>query len=173
MAKCEKCGNSFYSKECPHCKQIAWKKSINQNNKVDSSKYNPRKNTNNYKVCEKCGKTYHTKVCVPCRNREEKGNYNHKSKINIPMTIIAVAVSIIAIILVSKEYKEYQQEQQVMKLLYGTTDYDEVEKINNDMIKSANKMIEQGKKDMIKANKELEEARKKWQQNINSSQRGN
>lgn len=29
MATCQKCGNQFYSKECPYCKEIEWKKNNN------------------------------------------------------------------------------------------------------------------------------------------------
>ena len=48
MATCEKCGNKYYSKECPHCKKIAWEKSINQNNKNENHKITiPRKKEKN------------------------------------------------------------------------------------------------------------------------------
>lgn len=38
MAKCEKCGNQYYSKECPYCKEIAWRKSQGINKTVNINK---------------------------------------------------------------------------------------------------------------------------------------
>lgn len=108
MAKCTICNNQFYSKECPHCKKTAWENKININNEIDSSKYKPRKNIN-------------TKI-------------KNKSK-NIALTVIAVAIAIIAIIMMRNEYIKYQEEKQIAKLLYGTDNYEEIEKINEKIIK--------------------------------------
>lgn len=87
--------------------------------------------------------------------KEHKNNTTR----NMALTIIAIGVTIITLIMVSKEYQGYQQEQQLLKLLYGTTDIDKIEETNNAIMKQTqkimeetNKMNQQFKKDMEKIN---------------------
>lgn len=47
MAKCEKCGKEYYTRECLNCRDNQYKRTLNSNNKVDGSKYNPSSNKTN------------------------------------------------------------------------------------------------------------------------------
>lgn len=47
MAYCEKCGESYLTRECLNCRDNEYKKTLNSNNKVDGSKYNPSSSKNN------------------------------------------------------------------------------------------------------------------------------
>ena len=39
MATCEKCGNTYYSRECGNCKRLEYEENLNRNNKIDGNKY--------------------------------------------------------------------------------------------------------------------------------------
>jgi uncharacterized RDD family membrane protein YckC len=53
MATCIKCGNNYYSKECPHCKAERWKNNLNKNipkenqQKKEKLKNNKKEKTKN------------------------------------------------------------------------------------------------------------------------------
>ena len=182
MAKCKICGNDFYSKECPHCKKIEWQKSLNENSTIDSTKYNNQAKKKNNTICPDCGKEYLTKVCIPCRNKREKGGNNFNIKNNPLLIVIAIAVSIMAFIMIVKQYEEYRAMQQVKQMFYGTTDNDKIEKINNDMMKNTNEILKtvnkENKSIMEMNNQMIKETNKVIQQlnkgfATNNSQRGN
>lgn len=85
--------------------------------------------------------------------KEPKNNTSR----NMALTIIAIGVTIITLIMISKEYKEYQQEQQILQAFYGTTDTDKIEKIN----KKFEQDIDNGIKMLDKANQKFEQDMKK------------
>ena len=129
MSICTICQKSYYSKSCPHCEETNWKDNLNKNNKVDGSKYNPRK------IIKKEDST----------KRRNKIAFNK----NIALYLIAGSLIIITSVMLLKEYKSYQQEQQIARLLYGTDDYDEIEKINNKLLKQNEKMLKQFRKILL------------------------
>jgi len=107
--------------------------------------------------CERCGKEYWTKECLNCKNQKQFGYTKNETKNNknIALTITAIGVTIITLIMIANEYKEYKQEQQILKLFYGTTDENKIEKIN--------KKFEQ---DMKKSMKSLDETTKKFNEDM-------
>jgi hypothetical protein len=54
MATCKICGNKYYAKECNHCKQMAYEKTISRNNKIDYSKYKENLKNKNKQPKIKC-----------------------------------------------------------------------------------------------------------------------
>ncbi len=59
MATCKNCGNTYYSKECPHCKRIAWEQTLNKNNK-STYKQEKRINTKTKKSLDEKEKLFKT-----------------------------------------------------------------------------------------------------------------
>jgi hypothetical protein len=102
-------------------------------------------------TCGECGNTYFTRECLECKSgkhqiREKNQRSNGFFRKNIALAVIAVAVSIIALIMMRNEYVKHQEQKQIAKLLYGTDDYDEIEKINKKIMKQNEKSIEQFRK---------------------------
>ncbi len=95
-------------------------------------------------ICNNCGKEYLTKECLRCKHGIE--SKSKRKNINIPMITIAIAVTIIAFIMIRNEYIKHQEEKQIAKLLYGTDDYDEIDKINKKLMKQNEKSMEQLRK---------------------------
>ena len=119
--------------------------------------------------CDKCGIKYYSKQCQKCNNISKKNNHNEENifktstkkiitdeilitktkfrkKINIPIIVIVSAVTIIAIILIKREYVEYQQNKQIAKMFYGTDDFDEIEEINKKLMIQNEKAMKQLRK---------------------------
>ena len=102
-------------------------------------------------ICEKCGKEYLTRECLRCRDKEN----NPPKKRNISLIIITISIAIIALIMIKNEYVKYRQEQEMMKLLFGTDDPDEVEKRINKIQKDNNEMIRNAEEKLRKTEREI------------------
>ena len=102
--------------------------------------------------CPKCGKrTYNECECDYYQHEIKAKNYTNKKSLNInsnkiitvSITVIAIAVSFLAI----NKLTEDTPEETVFKAMYGTTDQKEIKKINDDIVKQGEKaMTEAGKK---------------------------
>ena len=102
-------------------------------------------------ICEKCGTKYLSRECPNCNKQQNTNNNPIKSKNfkinfelsikNILLSIIAISVLVIATIMMKNEYVKYRQEQEMMKLLFGTDNPDEVKKRIDKIQKRTNKMI--------------------------------
>ncbi len=90
--------------------------------------------------CKNCGQTYFSRECH-CYGKKDNENIQVNKK--TLLIVIAIAVTIIAFIMIKKEYEEYQAVQTVKKMFYGTTDNDKIEKINNEMINQTNDIMKQ------------------------------
>ena len=124
MANCEKCGNTYYSKECPHCKRITWERNLNKNNKT----------------------IYKNEKQTKPENKNYSNNINNKNSNKTILIIIAIGVSIIAFLLIAKEYRRIQEERALARMFYGTDDIDKIEKINKKIEKQTEKQMEEFRK---------------------------
>jgi hypothetical protein len=128
MAKCEKCGDTYYSKECGNCKRLEYEENLSSNNKTSPEKY--EESLRNKTI-----------------NKEAK-----KASINIPLIVIAVSLSIVSLIMIKNEYHEYKANQMINQILFGTDDSDEIEKETDKMIKEAHKSMKQMNETLKKTN---------------------
>ncbi len=92
---------------------------------------------------------------------------------NTVLKIIAVGVTIIALIMIRDRYQEYQAEQQIKQMFYGTTNDLVIEKKNkeiteqmNNMQKQTDEMIKQQNEINQKMQKEAIEQQKIMQENL-------
>ena len=113
-----KCNTKYFSKECPKCN--------NKNHKIYHTRNNNTYKNNNKNTIENIKKINIKKNIIPI--------------------IIATAISIIAIIMIKNEYVEYQQNKQIAKMIYGTDDYEEIDKINKKFMKSSEKTMKEIRK---------------------------
>ena len=133
MAKCKKCNREYYNRECPTCKNKKELASVVLNKPKPKLK-NIYGDVDKYEESLRNSKKTKTKT---------QRTVKEKSKLNIALIIIAVAVSVIALLMIAKEYRRQQEEKQIMRMFYGTDDYEKVEKINKKMMKNTEKSMEQ------------------------------
>ena len=113
--KCEKCGKTYYTKECLHCRNKEYSENLSKNNKIDPNKYKDSLKS------------------------KEKPNKNR----NIALTVIAIAVSIIALVTIKNEYEKQQAYNMANKIFFGTDDPDVIEKETKKMITEAHRSMRQ------------------------------
>ena len=111
--------------------------------------------------CETCGKTYYSKKCdcnkikkiynIPKTNthpRKEKSEININMK-NIAIVIITISILLIAILQITDRYQKTKETQMIMKMMYGTDDIEEIEKMNKQMMKKNEKYMKEFRKLLI------------------------
>ena len=59
------------------------------------------------------------------------------------MTIIMICILIITMIMIKNEYIKYRENSEMTKLIYGTDDYNKIEKINKKIMKQNEKMMKE------------------------------
>ncbi len=103
--------------------------------------------------CPKCGKrTYNEYSCDHCKHEIKSKNYekkkgiqiNNNTIITVSIVVIAIAVSFLAI----NKLTEDTPEEKVLKAFYGTTDQEEIKKINHKMLQDSQKEYEKTMKNL-------------------------
>lgn len=112
-------------------------------------------------ICTKCNNTYYSKKCDCTKTTYTTKRKDFKipsiktpSTKTILLTIIALSVAIMAFFTIIEKYYTYQENKKIAKLLYGTDDFNKIEKINEKIMENSKKMIEKNRK-MIENLKKL------------------